>query len=127
MGRKFRILSLVLLAFLLAACSSRPKVIPKKTMILIYEEMLMADQWINDNYSERPRVDTSLFYEPIFRKYGFTTDDYIKSVGHYMRDPEGYVRIIEQVKENLRLRGKHYDELQAAEAGIDSSGEYKED
>ncbi|MCQ2177617.1 MAG: DUF4296 domain-containing protein [Bacteroidales bacterium] len=117
------ILTLALPALLLAACSRGARVIPEKTFVSIYEEMLIADQWMNDNYAERRKVDTSLYYEPIFRKYGFTTEDYLKSVGHYMEKPDEYIRIIEKVKDRLKEKERYYNDLQAVEAGIDASGE----
>ena len=39
-------------------------------------------------------ADTSLVYEPIFEKYGYTSADYRKSVDVYMDDPERFSRIL---------------------------------
>ena len=44
----------------------------------------------------RRTADTSLVYEPILNKYGYTTEDYVRSVDVYMDDPERYSRILRE-------------------------------
>ena len=59
----------------------------------------MIDLWDISETSLRRIADTSLVYEPIFQKYGFDTEDYVKSVEHYMHDPERYSRILRETSE----------------------------
>ena len=93
-----RILILVATAALcVAACSRGPKVIPRSKMEKIYTDMLLADQWFALNTNNRIAIDTTLFYEPIFRKYGYTTDDFRVSVEYYMRDPLRFSRMMKKV------------------------------
>ena len=47
-------------------------------------------------------ADTTLFFDPIFHKHGYTFEDYDASVRHYVRDPEKFGEIMERVKELLR-------------------------
>ena len=93
---------------LLFSCGFREaKVISRKDMARIYAEMLLTDQWIVTNPSMRRVADTSLVYEPILNRYGYTKEDYILSVNKYMDDPERYSRI-------LRTTGEILDETLSA-------------
>ncbi|MBR3075623.1 MAG: DUF4296 domain-containing protein [Bacteroidales bacterium] len=106
----------VLLTLLLCSCGGRPRIIPRSTMTDIYAEMLLADQWLADHPSHRKDLDTLLFYDPIFRRYGYTFEDYDASVQHYLKDPEKFSRVFRDATAMLRKRSAHYqkkaDELQ---------------
>ena len=90
--------------FLLASCGEKDKVIPRSRLAEIYAEMLMTDQWIISNPGSRHAADTSLVYEPILEKYGYTSADYRKSVDVYMDDPERFSRILRTTSELLDKR-----------------------
>ncbi|MBQ9878589.1 MAG: DUF4296 domain-containing protein [Bacteroidales bacterium] len=105
-------------ALCVAACSRGPKVIPRSKMEKIYTDMFMADQWLNFNIENRVAADTTLYYEPIFRKYGYTTEDFNASVEYYMRDPLRFSRMLKNVAlkmdaEAQRLRGSTGKESEA--------------
>ena len=89
-----------------AACSHGPKVIPRSKMIKIYEEMLVVDQWLFDNQDAGFKADTTLFYEPIFNKYGYTSEDYNVSVEYYLRDPLRYSRMLKKVALELDAKAR---------------------
>ena len=73
----------------LVSCSGDDgKVIPRSKLAEIYAEMFVTDQWLMDTPGVRRLADTSLVYEPILRKYGYTSEDYRVSVDRYMDDPE---------------------------------------
>ena len=80
-------------------------------MAEIYAEMLMADQWVIEHSKTRAQADTSLVYEPIFQKYGYSTADYRASVSHYMKDPERYSRILRTTSELLEAQLRELKEL----------------
>ena len=89
--RKFilHIFAVSVAAVVCLACSSdKASVIPRGKLARIYAEMLVTDQWILAEPDFRRVADTTLVYEPILQKYGYDTQDYIKSVGYYMNDPE---------------------------------------
>ena len=96
---------------LLFACSREAKVIPRGKMAQIYAEMLVTDQWINSTPSVKRMADTSLVYEPILEKYGYSSADYRKSVETYMDDPERYSRILRTSAEILDKRIKELQQL----------------
>lgn len=109
------------LTMLAAAClifsscdKNEEKVIPRSKLSRIYAEMLMTDQWISSTPGVRMIADTSLVYAPILEKYGYTTEDYMRSVDVYMNDPERFSRILrntsvildKRLKELRKLKGE---------------------
>ena len=107
----------LLLAILALACSCGRdgRVIPPHKLARIYADMLVADQMIRSDYSLTNVADTSLFYEPVLMDYGYTTKDYVKSVGHYMRDPESFGNIYRSgLRDSLRT--------DTVEISLDTSG-----
>lgn len=92
------------------SCTDKARVIPVKKMERIYAEMLLADQWLNENPDKRGAADTSWFYKPVFEKYGFTSEDYLKSVDYYLNDPMRYAelmgRVVKDLKDNADRLGK---------------------
>lgn len=97
------LLPAVLAAALLFSCGkSGEKVIPVSKMRLIYKDMLLADQWLESQPSLYQKADTSLFYEAIFSKYGYTLADYQYSVSHYLGDPRRFGKLVGDVGKELK-------------------------
>lgn len=95
--RKAAIHILLLAAVLLSSCSGKDgKVIPRHKLAHIYAEMFVADQRIQSDRKYRTMADTSLVYEPIFEKYGYTADDYRASMAYYIKDADRYARILRE-------------------------------
>ena len=108
--------ALCLAVCVLAGCSQRGKVISREDMVDIYADMLIADQWLDDQGSSYLRKsDTTMFYEPIFNKYGYTTEDFRNSVYRYLDDPERYSKLLKKVEAKLQARA---DVLQAEIDGV---------
>ena len=99
---------LLVLWFILMCFGScrRAKVISRKDFAAIYAEMFIADQWIKDNPSARSKADTTLVYDRIFKKYGYTFEDYDKSVNYYLYDPSKYAKILDASSEILEAKLK---------------------
>ena len=95
-----RILHIVLVLLAAAACQG-PRVIPKDTLTDIYTDMFLADQMVRAENVPRVRMDTLLLYEAVFQKYGYDTDDYLNSVRHYLKDPERFGKVFENVAKRL--------------------------
>ena len=120
--KKHFVILLLLAAIVLAPSCRRngPRVIPRGKLAKIYAEMFVTDQWIQNTPKLRSIADTSLVYEPILEKYGYTSEDYQHSVQHYMDDPERFSRILrttgeildEQIKD-LKRKQKELQELEA--------------
>lgn len=109
------------------SCSNKSKVIPRGKMAHIYAEMLVVDQWLLEHSKYRTQADTSLVYEPIFQKYGYTTEDYRASLEHYMNDPERYSRILRETVEILDEQIGELKGVKAAEDRLKSIVPYKMD
>ena len=98
---------LVITATFLTSCRSKgPEVIDNDDLAQIYAEMLLTDQWIITNPSLRTIADTSLVYEPILQKYGYTSDDYRHSIDAYLSNPKKFAEIFEETVEILDSRLK---------------------
>ena len=102
---------LALLTVLVASCGKEGKVIPKSKLSRIYAEMFLADQWLEDHGSERSKVDTTLFYDPIFKRFGCSFEDYDASVNYYLSDPQKYSKILKKSADILRAKAKKYREM----------------
>ncbi|MBO6161189.1 MAG: DUF4296 domain-containing protein [Bacteroidales bacterium] len=101
-GRHILLLAVLAAALLFSCGKSGEKVIPVSKMRLIYKDMLLADQWLESHPSLYQKADTSLFYEAIFSKYGYTLADYQNSVSHYLGDPRRFGKLIGDVGKNLK-------------------------
>ena len=95
-----RILHIVLVLLAAVACRG-PRVIPKDTLTDIYTEMFIADQMVRDADIPRAQMDTMLLYEAVFEKYGYDTEDYLYSLRHYLKDPERFGKVFENVAKRL--------------------------
>lgn len=92
---KYIVLILALVLVLVPSCrKDSAKVIPRSKLARIYAEMLVTDQWIISTPKIRNIADTSLVYDPILEKYGYTPEDYQQSVMYYLNDPERFSRIL---------------------------------
>ncbi len=95
------------LSAVVMSCSRSGRVIPASKLSDIYAEMFLADQWLVSHYSERRVADTTLFYEPIFKKYGYTLKDYDASVRHYIEKPDDYAKILKTASLKLDDKAKY--------------------
>ena len=100
---------LLVLPCLLAGCARRGRVIPEEQFSRLYEEMLLADQWVREAPEARKKADTTLFFDPIFKRHGYTFADYDRSVNYYLDHPEKFIKILNDAAERLN---KEQDRLQ---------------
>lgn len=124
---KFRVShipGLLALVLCVASCGRPKDVIKRDEMAVIIEDMILADYWVSLQSAEiRRQSDTTHFYEGIFNKYGYTLDDYLRSVDYYLNDPERFARIVKKTKASIEAkRNKLQAELDAKqEEGTDDS------
>ena len=95
-----RFLHIVLVLLVAVACRG-PRVIPKDTMADIYTDMFLADQMVRDADIPRAQMDTMLLYAAVFEKYGYDTEDYLYSLRYYLKDPERFGKVFENVAKRL--------------------------
>lgn len=93
-----------------AGCSRGGRVIPRGDMVDIYADLLMADQWLSAQRGAMTRMsDTTMYYEPIFNKYGYTTEDFRRSVNRYLDDPARYSKMLKKVEAKLDAGARALD------------------
>lgn len=80
------------------------RVIDEEDLAQIYSEMLMTDQWISSTPNMRTIADTTLVYEPILRKYGYSSEDYRYSVSYYIDHSDDFEEIIKETISILDAR-----------------------
>ncbi len=105
---------LLVLPCLLAGCAQRGRVIPEEKMSRIYEDMLLADQWLRDHPDSRKAADTTLFFDPIFKRYGYSFEDFDRSVNYYVDHPEQYTKILTGASERLSRENERLQQLRDA-------------
>ncbi|MCQ2143053.1 MAG: DUF4296 domain-containing protein [Bacteroidales bacterium] len=113
--RPYIFVSVLVAVLLSAGCSRKAKLIPRRTLSKIYAEIFMQDQWLL-KYPQGRSADTTLIYEPIFEKYGYTSDDYRLSRETYLKDPDRYARILKNSNSILDERAK---EIAAEKKALD--------
>lgn len=106
---------LLVFFLLLSACGGRQgKVIPEKEMAELYADMFLSDQWLKENKPARAVADTTLFFDPIFEKHGFSFADYEKSIEFYSAEPEVLSRIVDSASAALKRQADRYTRISAA-------------
>lgn len=113
MKKAFPYLALLLLV-LLPCCSKKGRIIPEDKLVDIYADMFLADQWINSQSKLRRTADTTCFYEPILREYGYTTLDYDATVRHYVRKPDDYSKILKMAGQKLQAQSRRLQKVEDA-------------
>ena len=109
----FIILTAALLC--LSSCMEKESIIPKDIMSQIYYDIYMTDEAVDVNYRLRRMADTMRVYEPIFNRYGYTTEDYNRSVNFYMERPDKFEDVFEGTKTMLEKRKAELNSILEAE------------
>lgn len=87
----------MLLIFLVAGCSQKPKMIPEKEMKKIMKESILADAYlsIKDGRDIAGNEELS-FFQPILEKFGYTVEDMKYSLGRYSQRKTDVLSMINQ-------------------------------
>ncbi len=112
---------LALAVFVLASCSGKG-IIPRSDMAEITADLFMVDQWFEQNQRYARMTDTSLVYAEVFEKYGYTGDDYLKSLDYYMLDSDRYVKVVKKSRSILEKRLKAVNDSILADDSERKSG-----
>lgn len=101
---------------LLWACSPED-VIPEKVMAKIYRDIYLTDQYINTDLKTKQAADSLNVYASICAKYGYTTDDFVRSVDYYLQSPADFADILKPAYAELK---KKENELEKEIARLDN-------
>ena len=100
---------LILLVFVcvLPGCR-RGRVISNEDFAAVYEDMLLADQWLEQNPEARRTADTTLFYEPIFKEHGITKADFDATLSALISEPDKFTKTLDKVRKSLERKRRIY-------------------
>ena len=99
----------------LLSCSRGGRTIPADKLADIYVDMLILDQFARNNSALGRQADTSLVYEPIIRRHGYTVDEYIRTVEDYLQRPDDFAKVFETVRGTLQARADYLTAIQTRE------------
>ena len=117
MKRLLRITASAALVLLLAACA-RHKIIPDDKLAQIFHDAFLTNAYIG---SENVRTDSLRIYEPIFARYGYTTDDVHYTIGNFSKRKSARLGdVVERAIEMLEKEGKIYNQEVAVLDTIDN-------
>ena len=105
-------LVLMLLAFV--GCNKH-KTIPDRELAAIFHDAVVVNAYLNN---ETIRNDSLNIYEPIFEKYGYTTDDVRYTISSFLRRKSA--NLSDVVDEMIRLVEEEYDALELAVTKLDT-------
>lgn len=81
-----RLLKAIILSIIIFTSCGEDK-IPKQKMSKIIAEIYITDRYINSNYELVRAMDSSFLYEPIFKKYGYSTKEFMNTIDYYVERP----------------------------------------
>ena len=96
---------------LLPGCHRGGRIISKGALENIYVDMFLADQWLRSDSDARRKADTTLFYEPIFRRYGYTSKDFDATISYYTDRPDKFVKILHRSAKTLNEKYLEYNRI----------------
>jgi|GEM_PF-1918459 hypothetical protein len=98
---KYHIIYILTLFVLLCSCSDRK--IPQEKLPQIIAELHLADKYANEilGMQEALFLDSVKIYEPVFNKYGYTSEDYKKTIDRYISRPKKLRTYFESAKSIL--------------------------
>ncbi len=96
----------VLTALLVATCA-REKIIPDKTLALIFHDAFLTNAYISNRNIPTDSLD---IYEPIFEKYGYTSEDVQHTIGNFSKRKSARLGdVVEQAIKMLEDEGMVYE------------------
>ena len=101
-----KIIRVIILCCVLAAsvaCTPRG-IIPKRKMAAINADMFLFDQYAAADHSLKRFTDTCAVYKPLLRSYGYTTDDYFRSVEYYLDNTKEMEEVLDMTEKILKKR-----------------------
>ncbi len=98
-------MALIIMLLSLSSCSRG--LISQKELPEIIAELYKADRYINNDPMLILMSDTTRIYEAVFNKYGYTTDNFVKTLEHYLSRP----RILKGIYVQARVIIEQEDQL----------------
>ncbi|MCM1151300.1 MAG: DUF4296 domain-containing protein [Alistipes sp.] len=100
-----------------AACAHH-KIIPDEKLALIFHDAFLANAYVGNR---SPIGDSLNLYEPIFARYGYTTEDVHYTIGNFSKRKSARLGdVVERAIALLEAEGKYYNREVAALDTIDN-------
>ena len=96
-------LLLLTLILILFSCSDRG-IIKKEEFPSVIADLFMADKALSMDFSRMQSADTMSVYEPVLQKYGYTTEEFLATIDHYLPRPAKLKGFFTKAKEILENR-----------------------
>ncbi|MDE7305116.1 MAG: DUF4296 domain-containing protein [Alistipes sp.] len=117
MKRFLRCLLCIGLGALAVACA-RHKIIPDSKLALIFHDAFLANAYVGNRNMTR---DSLNLYEPIFARYGYTTEDVHYTIGNFSKRKSARLGdVVERAIAMLEAEGKFYNHEVAVLDTIDN-------
>lgn len=108
-------LLLLLVASLWSVGCKHHTIIPDDELALIFHDAFLANSYLNDTDAKR---DSLLVYEPIFERYGYTTEDVRYTIGNFSKRKSA--RLGDVVERAITLLEAEGERLNRAVAALDT-------
>ncbi len=106
MNRLLRTAALALVLLAASACI-RHKIIPDDELALIFRDAFLTNAYVS---TQGLKSDSLKPYEPIFARYGYTTEDVHYTIGNFSKRKSARLGdVVEQAIDLLEEEGKIYD------------------
>ena len=117
MKRFLRMAASAAFVLLLSACA-RHKIIPDDTLAQIFHDAFLTNAYIGNG---NVKTDSLRIYEPIFARYGYTTDDVHYTIGNFSKRKSARLGdVVELAIEMLEAEGRYYNREVAVLDTIDN-------
>ncbi len=115
----YRVKNLIVAALAVAVTACAPhKIIPDDELALIFHDAFIANAYIT---TQRVQSDSLNIYEPIFARYGYTTEDVQYTIGNFSKRKSARLGdVVERAIDILESEGIEYEREVAALDTIDN-------
>jgi hypothetical protein len=110
----------IVLIVTFAAVSCSKEVVDADDMPKILADIYMADRYMLNSPANIQKADSLFIYEPILNKYGYTVEDMIYTMNHYLPRPQKLKLFFTEAKAILEKRELNVSNKIAANAKKDS-------
>jgi len=77
----------------------------------IITEIIITEQRIMEEPTLGPTADTTQLYAAILQKYGYNSQDFLRSVAHHARKPDKFKRELQQQRDLLAVQKKALEQF----------------
>ncbi len=112
---KFKFIYWISIATVLFLGCSGNFIIPKNDMVLILKQIYMTDGVVSISESNLAYKDSIAYYEPILKKYGYTTEQFDSSIKYYALRTEELDELFDKVILELSKQQELLDKDDLAE------------